>query len=275
MNDVYYESSPTLSVITVMDDCHVLIADSPRNNSTLHWHHSIELVLVVEGCVHSVCDGFSFDTHAGECHLINSQSIHSGINRFPHQPIRALVIQISDSYLQKIFPNQPLATFALSQDTPSYSSIRAYCHDIYSLLLINDKYHCLNTISKLNAILYLLYTHCQTDVVRPTRYAKDVTDYVCSHYAEKISLDDISAHVGLQKNYFCRKFKSETGLSFNNYLNRIRLDTALNLLAVSTMSVAECAVQSGFSSEKILIDWCRKIYNTTPTKLVNRFAQTK
>lgn len=270
MDDIYYESTPMLSTMTFMEDCHVLVADSEKNDSTLHWHHAFELVFVVKGCVHSICDGVSFDTRAGECHIINSQSIHSGINPFPNQPVRALIVQISDSYLQKILPAQPLAAFSLVRATAPYNRIRECCAEIYSCILKQDEYSCLQIISKLNAILYTLFSHCQTGTIRSTRYAKDVIQYVCTHFTEDIALEDAAAYVGLQKNYFCRKFKEETGLSFKNYLNRVRLDTALSLLAEGGISAMECALQSGFTSEKVLIDWCRKIYNTTPTSLIKQ-----
>ena len=47
---------------------------------------------------------------------------------------------------------------------------------------------------------------------------------------------------------------------------RIRLDAALALYNSDHYSLLDCALQAGFTSEKVMIDWCRKIYQCTPAQ---------
>ncbi len=75
---------------------------------------------------------------------------------------------------------------------------------------------------------------------------------------EKFTYLPLQNLVGLQETYFCRKFKKkETGISFHQYLSRIRLMRRLPYTTRSLLAL-DCALQAGFTSEKVMIDWCRK-----------------
>lgn len=66
--------------------------------------------------------------------------------------------------------------------------------------------------------------------------------YVKQHYYENISLDEISLFLNMNKNYFCQIYKKETGEGFIDYVTRIRIDKAMELLSnpkIKTYEVAE------------------------------------
>lgn len=66
--------------------------------------------------------------------------------------------------------------------------------------------------------------------------------YVKQHYYENISLDEISMFLNINKNYFCQIYKKETGEGFIDYVTKVRIDKALELLsdpAIKTYEVAE------------------------------------
>lgn len=52
---------------------------------------------------------------------------------------------------------------------------------------------------------------------------RKVMSYVEEHYKENISLQDVSDFLGIGKEYFCRFFKKNMGISFLQYLNEVRL----------------------------------------------------
>ncbi len=52
---------------------------------------------------------------------------------------------------------------------------------------------------------------------------RKVMSYVEEHYKENISLQDVSDLLGIGKEYFCRFFKKNMGISFLQYLNEVRL----------------------------------------------------
>lgn len=269
MKSVYYQSLHIPSSINGMESSHVQIIKSSDNryDTTLHWHDALEIVLVMEGSVNYIADGIHYTTTENQCHLINSGSIHAAKSGNPNG-IASLVIEISDLYLSKILPENSLCTFNFNINSPVYIEILNILKEIVPKVETKDPYKNFFIISKLNAIIYLLYTYCLVESSVHNSCSKEIIRFVGKHYNENISLDMISNYVGLQKNYFCKKFKKETGVSFHYYLNRIRLDSALSLLASHEKTALECALQSGFSSEKIFIEWCKKIYKTTPMQYI-------
>ena len=69
------------------------------------------------------------------------------------------------------------------------------------------------------------------------------------HYAESISRDDVAAFCFLNPQYFGRFFKQKTGKSVNEYLNRVRVEKAKELLG-ENMPLAAIAARTGFANER-------------------------
>ena len=71
-------------------------------------------------------------------------------------------------------------------------------------------------------------------------------------------------HLNLNKSYFCKIFKSETGYTFTNYLNIFRVEKSKNLLKNPNMSLLDVAVSVGFNSQNYYSSVFKKITNKTP-----------
>lgn len=54
--------------------------------------------------------------------------------------------------------------------------------------------------------------------------------YLDEHYAEKITLEDLSSRFFINKYYLSRLFKDQFGISINNYLQQVRITHAKSLL---------------------------------------------
>lgn len=65
---------------------------------------------------------------------------------------------------------------------------------------------------------------------------------------ERLSLETVACRVGLNPDYFSRRFQKVTGCTFTEYLNRVRVDRVMGFLMVSDASVARLAMESGFGS---------------------------
>ena len=65
--------------------------------------------------------------------------------------------------------------------------------------------------------------------------------YIAGHHEDPIGLDDIARTMHVSTYYFCKIFKKATGLTFTDYLGRIRVEEAKHLLLNPHLRVSEIA----------------------------------
>ena len=73
-------------------------------------------------------------------------------------------------------------------------------------------------------------------------------EYINIHFAEPITIEEISNHVGFSKYYFCRSFKKTTGTTLVNYINSLRCTNAKRLILSGQHNISESAIMSGFNN---------------------------
>ena len=77
---------------------------------------------------------------------------------------------------------------------------------------------------------------------------KKAKEYMREHQAEKISLGNVARAVNMSAFYFCKMFKKVAGINFTDYLSRVRIERAQNLLLNPNLRVSEIAFEVGFQS---------------------------
>ena len=95
-------------------------------------------------------------------------------------------------------------------------------------------------------------------------------DYIADHQSETIKLHQIARALNVSTFHFCRKFKLETGVTFVDYLNRIRIERAKILLHNCNLSVTEVAYEVGFQSLTHFNRTFRKLVCSSPTEYRSR-----
>lgn len=95
-------------------------------------------------------------------------------------------------------------------------------------------------------------------------------DFIRTHYTENLTLDGVADYVGKSRNYFGYLFHKETGATFTEYLNGIRVEKAKELLRDGTQLTYEVAESVGFNDYKYFSVVFRKYAGMTPTEYKNR-----
>ncbi|HEY5893856.1 MAG TPA: helix-turn-helix domain-containing protein [Chthoniobacterales bacterium] len=72
--------------------------------------------------------------------------------------------------------------------------------------------------------------------------------FIEAHYAEELPLQKVARAVNMSSFYFCKVFRKVTGLTFTDYLSRVRVEKAKKLLLNPNARVSEIAFDSGFAS---------------------------
>jgi transcriptional regulator GlxA family with amidase domain len=72
--------------------------------------------------------------------------------------------------------------------------------------------------------------------------------YIQSHLSDVLSLDILAHNTGMSRARYTRCFRSQTGMSVNEFIGKCRLDMAKALLAESNWSISSITLIAGLSS---------------------------
>ncbi|MEF2248106.1 response regulator transcription factor [Paenibacillus sp. IITD108] len=72
-------------------------------------------------------------------------------------------------------------------------------------------------------------------------------DYIRRRYHERVTLEDVAEYISMNKSYFSRLFKQETGEMFHEYLIRTRMEQAQELLLSSDAKISDIAIEVGYN----------------------------
>ena len=89
--------------------------------------------------------------------------------------------------------------------------------------------------------------------------------FIADHQAEELSLGQVASAVNISSFYFCKTFKKATGMTFTNYLARVRIEKVKNLLLNPHKRVSEVAFEAGFQSLSQFNRVFRRIAGESPT----------
>lgn len=95
----------------------------------------------------------------------------------------------------------------------------------------------------------------------------EMIDYIKNNYQEKISISDLSKDLAYSESMLNRKFKKEVHITFNEYLNRYRINKAVDLLKNSDYNITEIAYMCGYSSAKYFARVFKKYLGMSPSDL--------
>ena len=89
--------------------------------------------------------------------------------------------------------------------------------------------------------------------------------FITAHQNEEISLRQVATAVNTSAFYFCKVFKQATGLTFTDYLARVRIEKVKNLLLNPHKRISEVAYEVGFQSLSQFNRVFRRVTGQSPT----------
>ena len=90
--------------------------------------------------------------------------------------------------------------------------------------------------------------------------------YLQSHYAERITLQEISEHFYVSDSSLSRWIKQYTGMNFEKYLRKLRAVHCALEISNTDKSITEIALEHGFSNPAALNKAFHEFYHMTPGK---------
>jgi len=95
---------------------------------------------------------------------------------------------------------------------------------------------------------------------------KRAKEFIIEHQTEELSLGQVARAVNTSTFYFCKIFKKFTGINFTDFLSRVRIERAKNLLLNPNLRVSEIAFEVGFQSLTHFNRVFKRILGQSPTE---------
>ena len=247
----------------------------------LHMHHAYEIVFVLEGNVDFTCTSFNYHLSEGDIFIANVNELHSLHSDDGNNLILTFYFNPYD--YSNTFPHLSYYWFfcdsysAAEKNAPNLKHFQSLLFKIVHVLSDCDghffqKSYEIRTLAS-DIINFMINNYQNISFYEKSSIKKsfksgdeiamkrifEIQEYIYLNFDEKISLDDISNHLNLNKYYVSRLIKSFLGLNLTDFLGLIRTEKAEIKLLSTDASIDQIAFECGFSSvpyfEKHFIKW--------------------
>lgn len=99
-----------------------------------------------------------------------------------------------------------------------------------------------------------------------------IRQYIDQHYHLPIYLQTLADEMFLSPQYLSKFIRQHMGITFNKYLNKVRLEHAYDELVNTEHSIAEIAFNNGFSNASAFNKLFRDVYEISPTAYRRKHA---
>jgi AraC-like DNA-binding protein/ligand-binding sensor protein len=100
-------------------------------------------------------------------------------------------------------------------------------------------------------------------------------EYIDKHKTEELSLADVAKAAGASVFHFCKVFHKATGLTFTDYIARVRLEDARTRLLNPNARVSEIAYDVGFQSLTQFNRTFKRVFGQSPSEFRARLSSRK
>ena len=242
-----------------------------------HWHQAMELLLFEKGTAICKFEHSTFRAKPGDLYLINTHEVHE---TRCSRDAEYLCIHILPSRMCLYVPEFDQLSFSLSFDSEdpdkaaAYEQLRRHMQTLSQLSRETTRTSRLEQHARLFDIAAILVDHFSWQMPLEERNLQrsdmnrlePLLDQVQLRHGEDLSLDWACGELGLNKEYFCRLFKKNMGVSFLQYLYQVRTTAVCRELELCDDPISEIAQRHGFKDSKMLSQYFREIYDCTPSE---------
>lgn len=242
-----------------------------------HFHDYYVIGFIEQGKRNLICNQREYTLSSGDVIIFNPQDPHACeavdgrtldyrcINIQP-EVMREYVQEITGSGVQPQF----------TQPVLYQSELALSLHELHLMILEGQ-----SDFQKEELFMFLLEQLLReyTDTEPPcpsrelTAEIKIICEYIESHYASSITLNQLSELAGISKYHLLRLFTRQKGISPYCYLETIRINHAKKLLEQGVLPI-EVASQTGFSDQSHFTNFFKRLIGLTPKQYMRIFVQS-
>lgn len=258
-NLIQTEDSRNLHGISVEN--HDIVSYSP------HRHAFYEFDYIVKGEAEVSLNGIVHKIKAGSMIFSSPVDIHS-YKSLNGEPISFITLHFTDLNLPENLSLSDRQACVLSCDEELKSTFFLLKKEFDSDY-DGYTYKLLKNLLERTVILFLRRTKSFQEKPVPEEISYAIS-YIIKNFRSNISLIKISSLCGYSQSYFCRRFKEYLGMTFNDYLTKIRLSHAKNILLSQKISVTELCYECGFTSTRNFSRAFSKEFGCSPSEFTKK-----
>ncbi len=180
---------------------------------------------------------------------------------------------------QKMFPEVELVTEKIITDEHriyssggafSYLNLILYLIEKYAgreMALFSAKVFAIE-IERESQLPFTIFNGQKDHADEPVKKAQE---FIEKNYAEKISVDQLTAMLSLGRRAFERRFKKATANTVLEYMQRVKIEAAKLSLESSSNNVAEVMYKVGYSDTKAFRSTFKKLTGLSPMQYRNKY----
>jgi AraC-like DNA-binding protein len=210
-----------------------------------HFVDNYDITYIVQGKARYTIDGIVYELGRGDL-LCLTDGMEKEAITYPKNLMHCYSINFSSKYpASKILP----PVFPVI----NHIDMRQDIIDMFRELTMSWTEEQTGFIMKTRALLTLILHRLSeillfnVDSSSSDYRINKTTRYISVHYSEKLAVKHLADQVHLDADYFARLFKQETGITVHQYITKIRLRNAENMLQSGRFKVHEVAEHCGFS----------------------------
>jgi AraC-like DNA-binding protein len=275
MNNPYYENIPHLSSLGIS----LAFRTVPGGYSPMHWHDELEILFSLNGDARVTVEGQKYKLKPKHMMVVDAGKVHSTYSETDSNMF--VCIHLLKSRLENYMPDVDMYHIECPpidiQDErfTDYLEICKMLEHLTRLYVAEPPTWAMES----EALILLIFGQLirsfsvneapeisNANVLAKNRL-RDIVSYVHAHYAEPISLQDAADTLGLSREYFCRFFKQNMGMSFLQYLMEVRLSHMYQELTTSDEPISVLMENNGLTNQKLCNQAFKKLYGCTPSSV--------
>lgn len=246
---------------------------------TWHSHEFFEILLLLDGATaYEFAEKRTVELPGGHFMVIPPGTLHRGLHDV-RRPVHLTGLMFDPSLPEATvntpFTRQDLAWLSSQfvsramQATRMSSGLR----DLLKSIPVDISGKDLTSVPLLTTLRFticaiLLEAGKQLGVERafePKQTVQAAISYMKAHLSEEHSIHEVAKEVHCSRAKLFEVFKEETGMTPNDYWQRLRIDLAQEMLANTNHTITQVAMDCGFSSSQYFSSVFRKYSGVSPT----------
>ena len=242
---------------------------------TPHLHREFEVNLILDGSVEILSQGREYHAETGDFFVFDPYQPHE--LRAREGTVLILSIQISPAFFSDYFPQMESVRFGTEifhrAASPRHQQLYRQLLELTCCYCQKAPFYELDCAGNINALFRALLDVSAFTVVseaeRPAQRARQervryLAERIEGGFSEKLLLGDLAKELGVDLYYLSHFFREHFGLSFQEYLAKLRCEKARRELLLTDRSLLDISLSCGFSSPKYFQRAFQKQYGATP-----------